>query len=246
MEERTVRDRESQSVEAHSQHHVVRRVVAVAPAAAPEELHHGLPAEHHPAESNRGVNHEASVQQQGDGFNPKLQTFPNQRDCFDFCTARKNSAPGGCFSSKHLQCRYRLGLMAQPESMENFVFCRERVFTISSFERANPFKGRNKHLKWHRVVRRCYDGEVCFFILGDGDKARYVKQPIASSAELLIPVNPFWHERRRRRRVIGAKREAITAQKKQILSCQISFLRAGGREISRRSEERRWQHVGVS
>lgn len=64
MEERTVRDRESQSVEAHSQHHVVRRVVAVAPAAALEELHHGLPAEHHPAESNRGVNHEASVHQQ--------------------------------------------------------------------------------------------------------------------------------------------------------------------------------------
>lgn len=44
-----MRDRKSKSVQAHSQHHVVRRIIAVAPAAAVEEPHHSLSAEHHAA-----------------------------------------------------------------------------------------------------------------------------------------------------------------------------------------------------
>lgn len=44
-----MRDGKSKSIQAHSQHHVVRRIVAVAPAAAVEEPRHSLSAEHHAA-----------------------------------------------------------------------------------------------------------------------------------------------------------------------------------------------------
>lgn len=47
-----MRDRKSKRVQAHSQHHVVRRIITVAPAAAVEEPHHSLPAEHHAAAMN--------------------------------------------------------------------------------------------------------------------------------------------------------------------------------------------------
>lgn len=49
VEKRAVRDRKSKRVQAHSQHHVVRRVITVAPAAAVEEPRHSLSAEHHAA-----------------------------------------------------------------------------------------------------------------------------------------------------------------------------------------------------
>lgn len=42
-------DGKSESVEAHSQHHVIGSVVAVALAAAFKESQHSFPAEHHPA-----------------------------------------------------------------------------------------------------------------------------------------------------------------------------------------------------
>lgn len=48
VEERAVCDRKSQSVEAHSQHHVIWSVVAVALTAAVKKTDHSLPAEHHP------------------------------------------------------------------------------------------------------------------------------------------------------------------------------------------------------
>lgn len=44
-----MRDGKSKSIQAHPQHHVVRRVIAVAPAAAVEEPRHSLSAEHHAA-----------------------------------------------------------------------------------------------------------------------------------------------------------------------------------------------------
>lgn len=44
-----MRDGKSESVQAHSQHHVVWSVVAVALAAAVKKSGHGLPAEHHSA-----------------------------------------------------------------------------------------------------------------------------------------------------------------------------------------------------
>lgn len=49
MEEWTVCDRKSESVEAHSQHHVVRSVITVALTAAVKKSDHSLPAEHHAA-----------------------------------------------------------------------------------------------------------------------------------------------------------------------------------------------------
>lgn len=49
VEQRAVRDRKSKSIQAHSQHHVVRRIITVAPAAAVEEPRHRLSAEHHAA-----------------------------------------------------------------------------------------------------------------------------------------------------------------------------------------------------
>lgn len=53
VEEWTVCNRKSKSIEAHSQHHVIRRIVAVAPAAAVKKLDHSLPAEHHTAATQR-------------------------------------------------------------------------------------------------------------------------------------------------------------------------------------------------
>lgn len=44
-----MRDGKSKSIQAHSQHHVVRRIITVAPAAAVEEPRHSLSAEHHAA-----------------------------------------------------------------------------------------------------------------------------------------------------------------------------------------------------
>lgn len=49
MEEWTVCDRKSKSIEAHSQHHVIWRIIAVALAAAVKKLDDSLPAEHHTA-----------------------------------------------------------------------------------------------------------------------------------------------------------------------------------------------------
>lgn len=53
VEEWTVCDRKSESIEAHPQHHVIRRVIAVAPAAAVKKSDHSLLAEHHTAATQR-------------------------------------------------------------------------------------------------------------------------------------------------------------------------------------------------
>lgn len=49
VEKRAVCDRKSKCVQTHSQHHVIRCIITVAPAAAVEEPCHSLPAEHHAA-----------------------------------------------------------------------------------------------------------------------------------------------------------------------------------------------------
>lgn len=49
VEERTVCDGEAESVEAHSKHHVIWCIIAVALAATLQKLNHSLPAEHHAA-----------------------------------------------------------------------------------------------------------------------------------------------------------------------------------------------------
>lgn len=53
VEKWTVRDRKSESIEAHSQHHVIRCVIAVALAATVKQLDNSLPAEHHAAATHR-------------------------------------------------------------------------------------------------------------------------------------------------------------------------------------------------
>lgn len=53
VEEWTVRDRKSESIEAHSQHHVIRCVIAVALAATVKQPDNSLPAEHHAAATQR-------------------------------------------------------------------------------------------------------------------------------------------------------------------------------------------------
>lgn len=55
VEKRAVGDRKSKSIQAHSQHHVVRRIITVAPAAAVEEPRHSLSAEHHAAAPGTGA-----------------------------------------------------------------------------------------------------------------------------------------------------------------------------------------------
>lgn len=50
-----MRDRKSEGIKAHSQHHVIRRIVAVTLAAAAKESDHGLPTEHHPAATEMNV-----------------------------------------------------------------------------------------------------------------------------------------------------------------------------------------------
>lgn len=49
VEEGTVCDGKPESIEAHPKHHIIRRVIAVALAAAVEESDHSLSAEHHAA-----------------------------------------------------------------------------------------------------------------------------------------------------------------------------------------------------
>lgn len=46
-------DRKSEGIEAHSQHHVIRGIIAVALAAALKKLDHSLPAEHHAAATHK-------------------------------------------------------------------------------------------------------------------------------------------------------------------------------------------------
>lgn len=53
VEERTMCDRKSKSIEAHAQHHVIWRVIAVALAATLKKSHHSFPAEHHTAATHK-------------------------------------------------------------------------------------------------------------------------------------------------------------------------------------------------
>lgn len=55
MEEGAVSDRKSKRVEAHSQHHVIRRIITIALTAALKESGHCLPAEDHAATQGRNV-----------------------------------------------------------------------------------------------------------------------------------------------------------------------------------------------
>lgn len=62
MEEWTVRDWNPESIKAHSQHHVIRSVIAVAFAATVKKLDHGLPAEHHPTHTQPQGNQHTCTQ----------------------------------------------------------------------------------------------------------------------------------------------------------------------------------------
>lgn len=146
VEERTVRDREAQGVEAHSQHHVVRRVVAVAPAAALEELHHGLPAEHHPAENNRGVNHrEAPVQQQATLSIQNCKQFITSATVLIFAQREKKILPPVDALAQNMFLSGPLRFDGQ--TRKHGEFCCKRVFAISSFERAHLLKGKKQALE---------------------------------------------------------------------------------------------------
>lgn len=57
VEEGTVCDRKSKSIEAHSQHHVIWGIITVALTAAVQKPNHSLPAEHHPAATHTHTSH---------------------------------------------------------------------------------------------------------------------------------------------------------------------------------------------